>query len=153
MSTPQPPTSQTPIPGPLADWGTRAIGFLIDYLPLLILWALVFWSGALRYLSSLIGLGYWIYMGYLDGEQGQTPGKAVQGITVVDQNGQLIGSGPGIGRKFAHIVDALVCFLGFFLPIVDAKRQTIADKLIGTYVVTGAARKPFSFDLWMPPGR
>ena len=59
--------------------------------------------------------------------------------------------GPGIGRKFAHIVDSLVCMLGWFLPIVDSKRQTIADKLLNTYVVTGAEKKQFSLDLWMPP--
>jgi hypothetical protein len=41
--------------------------------------------------------------------------------------------------------------LGHFLPLVDAKRQTIADKVMSSYVVSGLQKKPFSIDLWMPP--
>jgi uncharacterized RDD family membrane protein YckC len=145
------PAPSAPVPSPLADWGTRAIGFLIDYLPIIILNVLIYWSAALRYLGGLIGIGYWIYMGYLDGLTGQTPGKAIMGTRLVDTSGNLIGTGPGIGRKFAHILDSLVCMLGWFLPIVDSKRQTIADKLLTTFVVTGAERKQFAIDLWMPP--
>ena len=53
-------------------------------------------------------------------------------------------------RKFVHILEA-ICFIGFLLPIVDAQRQTFADKIINTYVVKGVEKKPFSVDLWMPP--
>jgi uncharacterized RDD family membrane protein YckC len=152
VTTPEPPADQpVAVPSPLADWGTRAVGFLIDYLPIIILGIVTAWSDFLRFFSGAIGILYWVYMGYLDGETGQTPGKAVQGIRLVNAQGELIGSGPGIGRKFAHIVDSIVCMLGWFLPIVDDKRQTIADKLMVTYVVTGAEQKPFSFGLWLPP--
>jgi uncharacterized RDD family membrane protein YckC len=72
------------------------------------------------------------------------------GIRLVNQQGDLIGSGAGIGRKFAHIVDSIVCGLGYLLPIVDSKRQTIADKIMTTFVVT-VDKKPFAVDLWMPP--
>lgn len=153
MTTPEPPSAvpqPTSAPGPLADWGTRAIGFLIDYLPIILLNVLTFWSGGLRYIAGLLGLAYWIYMGYLDGVSGQTPGKAVQGIRLVDAQGGLLGSGAGIGRKFLHILDA-VCLIGFLLPIVDAQRQTFADKLMTTYVVTGAEKKPFAIELWTSP--
>jgi hypothetical protein len=34
---------------------------------------------------------------------------------------------------------------------VDAKRQTIADKVMTTFVVTGVEKRPFAFDLWIPP--
>jgi hypothetical protein len=44
-----------------------------------------------------------------------------------------------------------VCLLGWFLPLVDSKRQTIADKLLSTYVVEGVPKRPFAFDLWLPP--
>jgi uncharacterized RDD family membrane protein YckC len=153
MTTPEPPAAQPAptTPGPLAEWATRAIGFVIDYLPILILSLLTFWIDFLGFITGLVGIAYWVYMGYLDGETGQTPGKAVQGITVVDQNGALLGSGAGIGRKFLHILDSLVCLLGWFLPIVDQKRQTIADKVMTSYVVTGAEKKAFAVDLWMPP--
>lgn len=152
MSTPEVPTSneQTPSGAPLAPWGTRAAGLIIDWAPLAIV--AIFARGTL--LGTLLGLAgaaYWAYIGHLDGTTGQSPGKAIMGTRLVDQKGETIGSGAGIGRKFLHILDGLICGLGFLLPIIDAKRQTIADKLMDTFVVTGADKKPFAVDLWMPP--
>lgn len=154
MTTPEPPAA-TPepvgTPAPLADWGTRALGFLVDWAPVLVLNAIFFRSSFFSWLIWLATIAYVAYLGHLDGLTGQTPGKAIMGIRVVNEQGALIGSGSGIGRKFAHIVDSLVCGLGWLLPLVDSKRQTIADKLIQTYVVTGAPKKPFGFNLWAPP--
>jgi uncharacterized RDD family membrane protein YckC len=99
----------------------------------------------------LLSLAYLAYLGHLDGVTGQTPGKAMQGIRLVDQQGQLLGSGQGIGRKFLHILDSLICGLGYLLPIIDAKRQTIADKVVNSYVVTGLEKKPFNVNLWVVP--
>jgi len=138
-------------PAPLADWGTRAVGFLIDALPVVVLNALVFWSDFLNWLGGLAGVAYIIYLGHLEGTTGQTPGKAIMGTRLVNERGELIQSGAGIGRKFVHILDNLVCLLGWFLPIVDVKRQTIADKVMQTYVVTGSEKKQFSLDLWTSP--
>jgi len=102
-------------------------------------------------LSGMIGILYWVLLGYLDGISGQTPGKAIMGTRVVDTEGNLIGGGAGIGRKFVHILDSLVCMIGWFLPLVDSKRQTIADKVMTTYVIDGVEKKPFAIDLWIPP--
>ena len=134
-------------PSNLADWGIRAVGWLIDWAPVIIL-------GIITYRVPFFGLlqiGYLVYLGHLEGTTGQTPGKAMQGTRLVNEQGELIGSGAGIGRKFLHILDSLVCLLGWFLPLVDAKRQTIADKVMNTYVVLGVEKKPFAVDLWMPP--
>ncbi|MGH8915451.1 MAG: RDD family protein [Acidimicrobiia bacterium] len=154
MTTPPefPAEQPTATPANLASWGTRVIGYLIDIAPALILQALVYSSTAL---SALIGIatflyGY-VYLGYLDGLTGQTPGKAIMGTRVVNVQGQVIGTGSGIARKFAHIIDSIVCLLGWFLPLVDAKRQTIADKVMSTYVVEGVEKKPFAVALWLPP--
>jgi uncharacterized RDD family membrane protein YckC len=136
---------------PLADWGTRALGFIIDWLPIAILNAVLYRVTFINALAGLIGLAYWLYLGHMEGVTGQTPGKAIMGLRLVNDKGELIGSGPGIGRKVAHVVDSLVCLLGWLLPLVDSKRQTIADKLLQSYVVTGAEKKQFAVDLWMPP--
>lgn len=150
MTTPEPPTpAPTGAPAPLADWGTRALGFLIDISPVVILNIAFFWSDFLSWIVWLASIAYTAYLGHLEGLTGQTPGKAIMGTRLVNEQGELIGSGPGIGRKFAHVVDSMVCLLGWLLPLVDAKRQTIADKLLQTYVVTGAEKKQFSVDLWM----
>lgn len=153
MTTPEFPAEQPmAAPANLASWGTRALGYLIDIAPALILQAIFFNSEFLRFLIGLAVFVYgYIYLGYLDGLTGQTPGKAIMGTRVVNVQGQVIGSGSGIARKFAHILDSIVCLLGWFLPLVDAKRQTIADKVMSTYVVEGMERKPFSVDLWFPP--
>lgn len=153
MTTPEFPESQ-PVgtPANLAQWGTRAVGLLIDALPILILQVLVFWNGTLRAFIGVLGfLYFYIYLGHLDGTKGQTPGKAVMGTRLVNTSGEVIGSGSGIARKFAHIVDSIVCLLGWFLPIVDTNRQTIADKIMTTYVIEGAEKKPFAVDLYLPP--
>ena len=151
MTTPEFSTEQpTDAPHNLADWGTRAIGYVIDFAPILIL-SLIFRSGAMQALISLVSIGYFVYMGFLDGTSGQTPGKAIMGTRVVNQAGEVVGGGAGIGRKFLHILDSLVCLLGWLLPLVDSKRQTIADKVMSTYVVAGVEKKPFALDLWMSP--
>jgi serine/threonine-protein kinase len=134
-------------PSNLADWGTRAIGAVIDWLPAFIISVVTYRA----YFLSLLSLAYWAYLGHLEGVSGQTPGKAMQGTRLVDENGQVLGSGQGIGRKFLHILDILVCWLGFLLPLVDNKRQTIADKVVNSYVVTGVEKKPFNVNLWMVP--
>ncbi|MEX2252029.1 MAG: RDD family protein [Acidimicrobiia bacterium] len=134
-------------PSNLADWGTRAIGALIDYLPAFILGLITYRA----YFLSLLGIAYWGYIGHLEGTTGQSPGKAMQGTRLVNQQGELLGSGQAIGRKFLHILDFVICGLGFLLPIIDTKRQTIADKVINSYVVTGVEKKPFNVNLWMAP--
>lgn len=151
MTAPDSPQPTTSGGAPLASWGTRAAGFIIDILPLIILNILTFWSDFLSFLAWAASIAYTVYLGYLDGTTGQTPGKAVMGTRLVNEQGEIIQAGPGIGRKFAHVLDSLICLLGWFLPIVDARRQTIADKLLVTYVVTGAEKKDFSVNLWMPP--
>ncbi len=152
MTTPESPQEQVAgSPANLASWGTRVIGALIDALPILILEVLTFWSFLLRVLVGLIGFAYfYIYLGHVDGTTGQTPGKMVMGTRVVNAEGNLIGSSAGIARKFSHIVDSIICLLGWLLPLVDEKRQTIADKIMNTYVVEGVEKKPFSVDLYMP---
>ena len=152
MTTPNVPApSPAAIPSPLADWGTRALGFLVDYAPIFILNAIFFNNRGILSFTGLIGVAYIALVGHIEGITGQTPGKALMGTRLVNANGEVIGSGSGIGRKFLHILDSLVCGLGWLLPLVDAKRQTIADKVMTTYVVTGAEKRPFSFDLWIPP--
>ena len=152
MTTPPEFPAEQPAPAAspsnLALWGTRALGVLVDWAPAFILSVLTYRAS---YFFSLVGYAYWGYLGHLEGVTGQTPGKAIMGTRLVNQQGELLGSGAGIGRKFVHILDFLVCGLGFLLPIVDSKRQTIADKVMNSYVVEGIEKKPFALDLWMPP--
>ncbi|OBG94864.1 hypothetical protein A5698_16580 [Mycobacterium sp. E136] len=85
-------------------------------------------------ITSILVLGYviWNY-GYRQGVTGSSIGKSMLRFKVVsEKTGQPIGFGMSIVRQLAHIVDAAICYIGYLFPLWDAKRQTIADKLIHT---------------------
>lgn len=120
----------------LASWIRRVGGRIIDGIifggvPALIGLAT---SRVLGNLLSLVGL---LILGYLNGARGVTPGKSVVGVRLVrDADGQLLGGGMGIVREIAHILDSLACLVGWLWPLWDKKRQTFADKICSTVVVT-----------------
>ena len=41
-------------------------------------------------------------------------------------------------RQLAHLLDGFLCNLGYLWPIWDAKKQTFADKIMGTLVIVQA---------------
>jgi uncharacterized RDD family membrane protein YckC len=88
-------------------------------------------------LASLAIFVYAIWnFGYRQGTTGSSLGKSVLKIKVVSENtGQPIGFGLSIVRQLAHIVDAIICYIGFLFPLWDAKRQTLADKIMTTVVL------------------
>lgn len=161
MTTPSETSPTTP--GPLAEWADRAVATIIDiafvilgYIAIFIVSAILgVISDALGALFAILGYLvlslYWLYLGYLEGLRGQSPGKAMRGLKVVKEtDGQVLGGGMGIVRKIAHIIDGLVCYLGYLLPLFDAKKQTIADKIVTTVVLKDQETKKFSQDLFMP---
>jgi uncharacterized RDD family membrane protein YckC len=149
--------------GELADFGTRAIGLVID-IGVVIAVAIVgfvisaIFGAVADVLGLLIGLvfylvylGLWFYYGYLVGTKGASPGMAVMGLKCVnEQTGQTIGAGPGIIRGLAHILDNIICYIGWFFPLWDAKRQTLADKVMKTVVLSGQPKAQFGPDLFKP---
>jgi uncharacterized RDD family membrane protein YckC len=137
-AAPPPPGSGWTGP-PLASWGQRAGANLIDYTgPAIVAIVFRFAAPVLGILLSLAALAWGIYNAYLQGETGQSYGKKQLGLRLVrESDGQYIGGGAGIGRFFLHIIDGLPCYLGFLWPLWDAKRQTFADKIMGTLVIVG----------------
>jgi uncharacterized RDD family membrane protein YckC len=70
------------------------------------------------------------------GRTGYTFGKAAVGIRLLKEStGRPMGMVMCFVRQLAHYVDSLLCYLGWLWPLWDAKRQTIADKIMGTVVV------------------
>ncbi|VDM90250.1 RDD family protein [Mycobacterium basiliense] len=87
-----------------------------------------------QWLMSLVGLAYlvWDY-GYRQGTTGSSIGKSVLKFKVVSEaTGEPLGFGMSVVRQLAHIVDAIICYIGFLFPLWDAKRQTLADKIMTT---------------------
>ncbi|AXI77951.1 RDD family protein [Peterkaempfera bronchialis] len=127
----------------LAHWGLRVASYIIDSLIILIpYYVLVFLgraSGAgalLTLLGFVLLIGGALYICYLEGTTGQSPGKKVVGTRVLrEQDGQVIGFGAAFGRRLLHIVDGLPCYIGYLWPIWDDKKQTFADKIMKTVVI------------------
>ena len=96
-------------------------------------------STPLYLLMSLIILAIVVYNRWYMGGQGQTFGKKQLGLTLVaESTGQPIGTAKAFLRELAHIIDSLICYVGYLFPLWDQKRQTIADKIMTTVVLTKA---------------
>lgn len=147
--------------GQLASWGDRVVAYLVDglilgagYVAVFIL-ALIFGaiSDALAAIVMLVGwlalIAAGLYIFYLQGEVGGTPGKRLTGLKVVrEADGQVLGGGMGIVRQLAHALDSFLCGIGYFLPLFDEKRQTIADKVMNTLVLRDQPKMSFGPELF-----
>ncbi|WP_319435527.1 RDD family protein [Mycobacterium sp. RTGN5] len=86
---------------------------------------------------GLAAIAFWLWnYGYRQGTTGSSIGKSVLKFKVIsEKTGQPIGFGLSIVRQIAHFVDAIICYIGFLFPLWDAKRQTLADKIMTTVCV------------------
>jgi uncharacterized RDD family membrane protein YckC len=109
---------------------------LIDLLIILVPYALLAQNAPA--LGVLAWLVIWLYNGcYLNGTTGQSWGKRALRLKLVRMaDTQLIGAGAAVVRGLAHILDILTLGVGFLLPLWDARRQTLADKVMKTIVVS-----------------
>jgi uncharacterized RDD family membrane protein YckC len=88
-------------------------------------------------LAYIAAAAFWIWnWGYRQGTTGQSIGKSVMKFKVVsEKTWQPIGFGMSFVRQIAHFVDTIVCYIGWLFPLWDAKRQTLADKIMSTVCV------------------
>ncbi len=135
---------------PLAHWGQRFGAYLLDLLIIAgPMYALGFIDIATADNSATaepgifftIGVLYAIGMGffqlYKEGSTGQTTGKKVLGISVRrEADGNTLGFGMAFVRKLAHALDSFACYVGWLWPLWDEKKQTFADKVCSTVVIT-----------------
>lgn len=86
------------------------------------------------FLTWALSIAYLIWnYGYKQGTTGSSIGKGIMKFKVVsEKTGQPIGFGLSIVRQLAHIVDGIICYIGYLFPLWDAKRQTLADKIMTT---------------------
>jgi uncharacterized RDD family membrane protein YckC len=153
-----PPDAYTP-------WFTRVLAWLIDSIPIFIVMGIgqgiaiatgenvctsagYDYGGACVSTYSTIGVLFlgvawllsiayavWNY-GYKQGTTGSSIGKGVMKFKVVsEKTWQPIGFGMSIVRQLAHFVDGIICYIGYLFPLWDAKRQTLADKIMTTVCV------------------
>ena len=131
-----PPAGTTGPSGPRASFGQRLGAYLIDVI--LIAIALGILTLALKttgyFIGIAIGLAYFIY--FEGSPSGQTLGKRVLGIRVIDYaTGGPLGYGKAFLRYIGRIVSGAVCVLGYLWMLWDKEKQTWHDKIAGTVVV------------------
>ncbi len=84
-------------------------------------------------LAAIVWTFYNLYQG---GKTGSRWGQKIVGIKLLKEaTGQPVGGGFAIGRAFVHILDGIPCYIGYLWPLWDSKKQTFADKIMGTVVV------------------
>lgn len=145
---PQMENGYAPIPtqGALSSWGTRVGGYAIDIIAPLIAFYIVLAIGAAiggTLGGLLVLLGYLAFLGFqiwnrwlMGGKTGQSIGRKQTGTKLIsEETGQPIGPGMAFVRDIAHALDSFACFVGWFFPLWDAKRQTFADKVLKTVVI------------------
>ncbi|MBM4333100.1 MAG: hypothetical protein FJ117_18100 [Deltaproteobacteria bacterium] len=87
---------------------------------------------ALVPLAILLGLAYF---SFFHAAWGQTIGKMVFGLRVVQTNGQSLTFSRALSRSIAYILSALPIFLGFFWVGFTRSKRSLHDRVAGTMVV------------------
>lgn len=127
-----------------AEWWQRAVAYTID-------WVVVSLTG--QVLQLLLGDGFgtalsllfpFAYFAWCNGEAGQTLGKRLLALHVVDANsGARIGFGRALLRYLAFLGLFFACIvpgvLSVLRPLRDPGRQTFHDKAVRSLVVAVVA--------------
>ncbi|WET81530.1 RDD family protein [Amycolatopsis sp. QT-25] len=146
-----------------AHWGLRAGATLIDFGPIVVLpiiGGIISAVGpetlglVIAGLGYLAGFGWTVYNRWIRmGTTGQSLGKKILKIKLVrESDGQPIGPLMAFVRDLCHNLDGWICGLGYLWPLWDGKKQTFADKILGTVVVPGEAVAPVSAPFGQHPG-
>lgn len=129
--------------GQLAHWVLRLASGLIDS-------AVVGWPVAVPYAAmspghhraETISRTLWVTLvlsvlvAVWEGRTGRSPGKALLRLRLVDRdNGRPLGVPRALGRRVAHLLDVLSCYLGLLWPLWDEQRQTFSDKVTRAVVL------------------
>jgi uncharacterized RDD family membrane protein YckC len=124
-------------------WTLRFVSLLINLAPVVILAVIVrhlendyigHRINLLPYLSYMIFfIGYSLLLIVQIGRTGQTPGlAAVGGRLVREESGEVLGVVQGVVRVLANILNLVI---GWFFPIWDKRKRTLADKVMKTAVI------------------
>ncbi len=124
-----------------AGIGSRFVALLIDAIILWVVGGIIgaifgenpMEAGATTSLVNLvISAAYYIY---LISQWGTTLGGRVMGLKVVDAQGQPLSVGAAAIRWIGSAVSAIIIFIGYLMAFWDKRKQTLHDKMAGSFVV------------------
>ena len=75
------------------------------------------------------------YFIYFIGKSGQTPGKKVCRIRVVNADGSQVTYGKATGRFFGYILSSLILCIGFLMAAWDDEKRALHDRICDTRVI------------------
>lgn len=100
-------------------------------------------SGILGFLAALVlylvvfAAALYMYIGNI-GTTGQTPGKRMQGVQVVNNDGGMLGMGGAAIRYIVStIFNSIICGLpvGSLWMLFDAEKKTLYDKVLNNQAI------------------
>lgn len=87
-------------------------------------------------LYLMFPISVWLYYAFLESSEKQaTLGKQLIGVIVTDVKGNKISFLRATGRFFGRALSGLPLCIGYLLPIITEKKQTLHDMITGTIVV------------------
>lgn len=122
--------------------GNRVIAYIIDAAILFVISLIgaIGGSSAFRLIMDLVTLAVGIYFIYLLGSVGQTPGKKIMNVKVVDAvSGETVGFWRAFLRQFVQGIANILCFAGLWSAFLDGKSgryQGWHDKAANTQVIS-----------------
>jgi uncharacterized RDD family membrane protein YckC len=127
--------------GPRAGFWIRFGAALLDGVILVIPFAVLAAILGLGAAYALLLVGQIAYYTYFEGgPTGQTPGKRVCGIRVIDfAGGGSIGYGRAFIRWIGRLISSLILYLGYLWMLWDKENQTWHDKMANDVVVPVSA--------------
>ena len=128
-------------PPPVTDWQyasflQRVLALLID-IPIFVI------------AQTLFGVGGFLYLWLMTAVRGQTLGKMVVGLRVVDAKGEVPDLGRAALRESVGKILSAFLLLGYVWVLFDKHHQGWHDKLAQTYVVR--VKPGFGSDVPKPP--
>ena len=144
---------RTPIQLAYANFWTRFAAFLIDWLLLSVLAALVIlllglplvpdirdYESRLKINFISLVTGWLYYAGFESSAYQATPGKQVMGIFVTDTEGYDITFSRATGRFFGRLLSGLILLIGYFMAAFTERRQALHDIIAKTLVLKHPVR-------------
>ncbi|MCX7635475.1 MAG: RDD family protein [Syntrophales bacterium] len=101
------------------------------------------WWVAYQLLCGVVNAGYFIYF---HGSWGQTPGKRLLGLKVIQTSGDAMTYGVAFLRWVGYIVSSVFLFMGYLWVAFDRRKQGWHDKIAATVVIRTDGGKEISLD-------
>lgn len=111
-----------------------AVLFTVNFVIGLILQVILMPEDIIIFIFGLItGIMYYVFLE--SSEYQGTLGKQALKLKVTDIDGNRISGITAFLRHCSKFLSAIICGMGFLLPIIDEKNQALHDKLVYTLVV------------------